>query len=68
MNEDEYTDLIAEQQFQEDFSELIDCEIEDIKISEAEKQVLLETLLAEITTQIQTKSPNLNKLLEIIQK
>ena len=64
--EEYYLEQIAERELEENIDEIVECDIEELKFSEREKIVLLEALLKEITSQIESKKPNLLKLKEMI--
>ncbi len=64
MNKDEY---IIQQQREEieseyAFDELMDSQMEDLKIEYHNNLVLLQKLLEEVTSQINTKNPDLIKI------
>ena len=61
-------DLIMYEEMNDEYEveEMIESEIDDLKAEYHSNLILLENLLKEINTQIETKNPQLIKLMEMI--
>uniref|UniRef100_A0A6M3LMJ2 Uncharacterized protein n=1 Tax=viral metagenome TaxID=1070528 RepID=A0A6M3LMJ2_9ZZZZ len=57
---------LEEIEFEREFDELIECEVETLKFEREKNLLLLEVLFKEVTNQIKNNSPNLNKIRELI--
>ena len=58
--------LIEHMEFDEGFDEFVECEVEHLKFKAEKNILLLENLLKEVSSQIISKKPNLNKLKEML--